>query len=68
MNTLPSWAIFDHRGVGAAKPGARILMALIVAGLLGLLKDAGIAAYLATVVGGAAAYFLARRVRAAPND
>ncbi len=69
MSTLPNWAQCSIIAVGVLlSPALAFFMALIVAGLLGLLKDAGIAACLATVVGGATAYFFARRVRAAPDD
>jgi hypothetical protein len=69
MSALPSWAQCAIIGVGVLlSPALAFLMALVGTGLLGLLKDAGVAACLATVVGGATACYFARRVRAAPND
>jgi len=69
MSTLPSWVQCSIIAVGVLlSPVLAFFMALIVGGLLGILREAGIAACLATVVVGAAAYFLARRIRAAPND
>ena len=68
MFSLPGragWSIFV---VGVLlSPALAFLAALIVAGLLGLLKEAGVPAALAMFIARAFAYFRVRRLRAAPG-
>jgi hypothetical protein len=65
MSTLPSLAqCLIIAAWVLLSPVLAFLMAIAAAGLLGLLKDAGITASLATVVGCTIAYLLVRRLRA----
>jgi hypothetical protein len=67
MSSFSSCAQWSIIAVGVLlSPVLAFLMALIVAVLLGLLKEAGVAACVAIVVSCAVAYLLVRRRRAAP--
>jgi len=69
MNILPGWAQWSIIVIGALlSPVLAFLMAIVVAALLGLLKDAGLLASIAIVVVCTIVYSRVRRLRAASQD
>ena len=68
MITLQGWALCSIVAVAVPlSPVLAFFMAIVAAALLGLLKDAGMAACLAIIVGSIIARLVVRRLRDAPS-
>jgi positive regulator of sigma E activity len=68
MSTLPSWAQCSIiAALVLLSPALAFLMALAVAMVIGLLKDAGAPVAVAIAAGSTIGYLLVRRLRAAPR-
>jgi hypothetical protein len=68
MNTLPSWVqCLIIAALVLLSPALAFLVALAVAMVIGLLKDAGAPVAVAIAASSATGYLLVRRLRAAPG-
>jgi len=68
MSRLPAWAQGSIIAAGVLlSPVLAFLMALAVAILIGILKDAGAPAFLALIVAGATGWIVFRKLRMRPR-